>query len=133
MYSEGRRFRNKSELWKRVKEVWDGFTAQEVKRCIENYNERLFEVFQNLGGITKLKKIFLLFWFFCVLFILQHFKTTILDFPRSKKLSRQIYNCMYSCVSVRGKILKPPTTMSQNFCNILYIQRARSHFKGMKI
>ena len=53
VYSEGRRFRNKSELWKRVKEVWDDFTVNEVKRCIENYNERLSEVFQNLGGITK--------------------------------------------------------------------------------
>ena len=53
VYSEGRRFRNMSELWKRVKEVWDNFTVQEVKRWIENYNERLSEVFQNLGGITK--------------------------------------------------------------------------------
>ena len=53
VYSEDKMFRNNSELWKRVKEIWDGFNAREVKRYIENYNERLSEDFQNLGGIIK--------------------------------------------------------------------------------
>ena len=53
VYQEGKRFKNKNELWKEIKLQWENLDTEIIKNSIENYNERCSAVFQEWGNITK--------------------------------------------------------------------------------
>ena len=53
VYKHGQRFNNNKKLWERVKDEWARFTHEEIAKCIENYNDRLGEVFQSWGDSVE--------------------------------------------------------------------------------
>ena len=53
VYQDGRRYTKKSELWAQIESEWKKLGVEEVAKFTENWDERLSQVIQEEGRITK--------------------------------------------------------------------------------
>lgn len=53
VYNEGRVFTSKKKLWEVVLKEWEGLEVEYVKKLVYSWNDRLGDVLENIGELTK--------------------------------------------------------------------------------